>query len=272
MKRQFHEAKRISLTGDRHNNQDRSIVLEAGSTTLLAVADGLGGHPKGEVAAQLFIDTCELMLRRADHPIRDPRRFMHECIHKAHHAIVNYGDRQTPPICPRSTAVMAIVQYGKAWWAHVGDSRLYLIREGGILVQTHDHSLVQAIDQPISGKSRSAITRCLGGLDQPPEISFGVPMSLQDGDTLLLCSDGLWNQVPQEELVTLMSADDLGAGLQRAGNMAASRPRSDNVTAIALRWGEKPSKPQPRASRPVSDDPMEEAISELHDVLARGSK
>ncbi|RMG36177.1 MAG: serine/threonine-protein phosphatase [Gammaproteobacteria bacterium] len=238
MKRQCHEAKRISLTGDRHNNQDRSIVLEAGSTTLLAVADGLGGHPKGEVAAQLFIDTCESLLRRVVHPIRDPRHFMYECMHKAHHAIINYGNRQTPPICPRSTAVMAIVQHGKAWWAHVGDSRLYLIRERNILIQTHDHSVAQPIGGQPSARPRSALTRCLGGLDQPPEVSFGTPMALHDGDTLLLCSDGLWNQVPQERLVELMSIDDLGAGLQRAGSMASSQPRSDNVTAIALRWGE----------------------------------
>ncbi|BAN69920.1 PP2C family protein-serine/threonine phosphatase [endosymbiont of unidentified scaly snail isolate Monju] len=272
MNKQLHEAKRISLTGDRQNNQDRSIVLESGSTTLLAVADGLGGHPKGEVAAQLFIDTCEHMLRRAEQPIRDPRRFMYECIQRAHHAIINFGDRQTPPICPRSTAVMAIVQYGKAWWAHVGDSRLYLIRESSILVQTHDHSLVHSIDQPpTTGKSRSAITRSLGGLDQPPEISFGIPMSLQEGDTLLLCTDGLWNQVPQDDLISLLSEQDLGAGLQRAGHVAASRPRSDNITAIALRWGPPPGRPAERATAGRVSDPLEETISELREVLTRGS-
>ncbi len=263
MKRQFYEAKRISLVGDRRNNQDRSILLEAGSATLLAVADGLGGHPKGEVAAQLFIDTCELMLRNAEHPLRDPRRFMHQCIHRAHHAIINFGDRQTPPICPRSTAVIAIVQHGKAWWAHVGDSRLYLIRDGGVLVQTHDHSLVQHIDHARRRPARSAITRCLGGLDQPPEVSFGIPMALQEGDTLLLCTDGLWNQVPQDDLVRLMGAEDLGAGLERAGHMAASRPRSDNITAIALRWG-SPA----RGARHHTSDSDEQDEAECLDLPA----
>ncbi len=272
MNKPFHEAKRISLIGDRQSNQDRSMVLESGKTTLLALADGLGGHPKGEVAAQLFIDTCEHMLRRAEQPLRDPRSFMFECIQRAHHAIINFGDRQTPPICPRSTAVIAIVQHGRAWWAHVGDSRLYLIREGSILVQTHDHSLVHAIDQPPpSKKSRSGITRCLGGLDQPPEISFGVPMALHDGDTLLLCTDGLWNQLPQEELVSLLSEQDLGAGLRRAGHKAASRPRSDNITAIALRWGPPPGRPGERTLANQDSDPLEETISELREVLARGT-
>jgi len=174
---------------------------------------------------------------------------MYECIQRTHHAIINFGDRQTPPICPRSTAVMAIIQHGKAWWAHVGDSRLYLIRERSILVQTHDHSLVHSIDQaPASNKSRSAITRCLGGLDQPPEISFGMPMSLQEGDTLLLCTDGLWNQTSQDDLVSLLSEQDLGAGLRRAAHVAASRPRSDNITAIALRWGPPPGCPAERTT------------------------
>ncbi len=270
MNKKFHEAKRISLIGDRQNNQDRSIILESSSTTLLAIADGLGGHPRGEVAAQLFIDTCEHMLRRVEQPIRDPRRFMYECIQHAHHAIINFGDRQTPPICPRSTVVVAIIQYGKAWWAHVGDSRLYLIRERSILVQTHDHSLVQSTSQtPASSKSRSAVTRCLGGLDQPPKISFGTPMSLQDGDTLLLCTDGLWNQVPQDDLINLLSEHDLGAGLRRAGHVAASRPRSDNITAIALRWGPPPGHPTERTTAGRGSDPLEATISELREMLPR---
>ncbi len=270
MNKRFHEAKRISLTGDRQNNQDRSIVLESSSTTLLAVADGLGGHPRGEVAAQLFIDTCEHMLRRAEHPIRDPRRFMHQCIQRAHHAIIRFGDRQTPPICPRSTVVMAIIQHGRAWWAHVGDSRLYLIREGSILVQTHDHSLVHAIDQPPArGKTRSAVTRCLGGLDRPPGVSFGVPLSLQEGDTLLLCTDGLWNQIRQDELIRLLSEHDLGAGLQRAAHVAASRPRSDNITAIALRWGPPAAPPAERTTADRVTDPLEATIGALREVPTR---
>jgi serine/threonine protein phosphatase PrpC len=276
MKTTNHQAHRISLTGDRQNNQDRSIVLESGSVTLLAIADGLGGHPRGEVAAQLFIDVCEMMLRRAEQPLRDPERFMIECIRRAHYAILQYGDRQTPPISPRSTAVIAILQYGKLWWAHVGDSRLYLLRDHGILVQTRDHSLVQPLKRPgkETVKTRSSITRCLGGYDEPPEISFGIPMRLQPDDTLLLCTDGLWNQLPQEALVEIMTGEQLDAGLRKAAQTAASRPRSDNVTAIALRW--RPSDGQPRQDQPLTSsgmpahDSLEDRIDELRrNLLSR---
>ena len=273
MKNASYQAHRISLTGDRDNNQDRSIVLESGNVTLLAIADGLGGHPRGEVAAQLFIDICEMMLRRAEQPLRDPERFMIECIRRAHYAILQYGDRQTPPISPRSTAVIAILQYGKLWWAHVGDSRLYLLRDHGILVQTRDHSLVQPFKRPgrDTVKARSSITRCLGGFDEPPEISFGIPMRLQADDTVLLCTDGMWNQIPQDELVSIMTGERLDAALRKAAQTAASRPRSDNVTAIALRWKptdeEEAPPPGPVQTEGGTYESLEDRISELRRTL-----
>lgn len=275
MKNRPYEARRLSLTGDRKNNQDRGIVLESGTTTMLAVADGLGGHPRGEVAAQLFVDICESQLRRAEQPLQDPEGFIGECIRRAHHAIIAYGDRQTPPICPRSTSVLAIIQHGKVWWGHVGDSRLYLLREGGILAQTQDHSLVHTLKQSegaddASKPSRSTITRCLGGLDQPPETSFGDPMTLQVEDTLLLCTDGLWSQIEQDELVGLLSGESLQSGLLNAFEIAAGYPHSDNITAVALRW-DPDRVSMSNQNDTSSPPPSEEISSELIDSLARGN-
>lgn len=268
-----YEARRLSVTGDRRNNQDRSIVLESGTTTMLAVADGLGGHPKGEVAAQLLIDICESQLRRAEQPLRDPEGFIQKCIRRAHHAIIAYGDRQTPPICPRSTSVIAIIQHGKVWWGHVGDSRLYLLRDNGILAQTRDHSLVHSLDpssDESANPSRSSITRCLGGLDAPPETSFGIPMTLQEGDTLLLCSDGLWSQVEQEDLVRILSGGELQAGLFEVFEKASSHPHSDNITAVVLRWDPERVRKSTAAEAPAAAT-GEETASELRDRLARHS-
>ena len=76
------EAAKASLTGDRSCNQDRCLVLSSGETLLLGLADGLGGHPRGEVAAQLLIDVCEAMFRQAQKPLRDPELFMLQCIGK----------------------------------------------------------------------------------------------------------------------------------------------------------------------------------------------
>ncbi len=150
------------------------------------------------------LSTCARPLfRKADKPLSDPQDFMLQCIGKAHQSIRRFGERQTPPIAPRTTAVLAIVQAGIAYWAHVGDSRLYLIRDG---------SYPAADPRPCAGpvrpperarsspRARSSLTRCLGGLPQPPTTTCGSPMPLQPHDSLLLCSDGLWDQVSSQAL------------------------------------------------------------------------
>lgn len=268
------DAARVSLTGDRKTNQDRALILSQGATTLLAVADGLGGHPRGEVAAQLFVDVSEALFRQEDKPLRDPEQFMMRCIHKAHEAILAFGDRQSPPISPRTTAVMAVMQCGIAYWVHVGDSRLYLVREGHVQAQTKDHSQVRFIRPAEGAKStaRSSITRCLGGLDEPPTISVGSPTELRIGDSLLLCSDGLWGQVPQEDLLQALSVDAaFSTSIQDLAEDAAHRgyPRSDNVTALAIRWRPQQASIQQPGDSIVEpeDDNLDAAIRHLRNVL-----
>ena len=233
------EAAKVSILGERPVNQDRCLVLAAGDTVLLGLADGLGGHPRGEVAAQLLVDVCETLFRHAPKPIYDPQHFMLQCIGKAHHAILQYGRRQEPPLAPRTTAVLAIVQAGTAYWAHVGDSRLYLIRDGRALAHTRDHSQVRFVRQSAAEppRARPSLTRCLGGMPQPPTTTCGAPTPLHPGDTLVLCSDGLWNQLPAAALTGAFDgAAAVEAGLRSLADRAAAMPNSDNVTAVALRW------------------------------------
>lgn len=272
MSAQDFDTARISLPGDRKSNQDRVLLLTQNGTTLLCVADGLGGHPRGEVAAQLVADVSEKLFRAEPKPLRDPEQFMMRCIHKAHDAIVAFGDRQQPPISPRTTVVMALVQFGTAHWVHAGDSRLYLIRDGHVLAQTLDHSQVHYI-RPTTGaeaKMRSSITRCLGGLDQPPTITAGPPTDLQPGDALLLCSDGLWGQLPQEALVQALSPDtQLGPAVAGLAQEAARQayPRSDNVTAVALRWRGVGSEVADKVPPSQPDDHLDNAVRHLRNVL-----
>jgi serine/threonine protein phosphatase PrpC len=239
----------LSLVGDRPDNQDRCTVLKYGDTIVLALADGLGGHPRGEVAAQMFVDICESRLQRAELPLPDPLAFIDACMRHANDAAIAYGERQRPRICPRSTAVICVLQHGAAWWGHIGDSRLYFMRHGEVLVRTRDHSRTQAARQADGGiASGTGITRCLGGYDQPPAVSMGTPTALQAGDTLLLCSDGLWGQLPHDELLHLFTGADLRAGLLAAVERAAGHPHSDNITAVALRWGPRSRTTTPAAS------------------------
>lgn len=266
------EAAKASLTGDRKCNQDRCLVLCGGETVLLGLADGLGGHPRGEVAAQLLIDVCESLFRRARKPLIDPERFMLQCIGKAHQAIIRFGRRQAPPVAPRTTAVLAVIQDGTAFWAHVGDSRLYLIRMGKVHHQTRDHAQTRFVRQSASEPSRprSSLTRCLGGLERPPTTTCGAPTRLQQHDTIVLCSDGLWGQVSIGALAAAFddTRSTIDGKLDSLVKAAATRPNSDNVTAVALRWLADTAASADQAASP-QDPQLDQAIQHLKSMLAK---
>ncbi len=265
------EAARASLIGNRSCNQDRSMLLGDGETILLGLADGLGGHPRGEVAAQIVVDVCESLFRRAPRPLPDPERFMLQCIGKAHHAILRFGRRQTPPIAPRTTAVLAVIQSGMAYWVHVGDSRLYLIRKGRVHRQTRDHAQIRFVRQSAqeSSRPRASLTRCLGGVVEPPTTTCSSPILLQRHDTILLCSDGLWGQLAPGRLAAAFQDQQpqIADSLQSLAEAAATRPNSDNVTAVALRWQAEAAMPWDET---LADDPhLEQAIRHLQGMLEK---
>lgn len=242
------ETAHVSLVGNRNNNQDRCAVLESADTVLLVVADGMGGHPKGEEAAQLVVDTCEDAFMRTKKPITEPEQFLEHIARQAHEAIITFGYRHIPAIDPRTTAVMCLVQNGLAYWGHVGDSRLYHFRQGQIIGKTVDHSYVERLrEQGIINDAekenhpfRNYVTRCLGGSPTPPELTVTtVATRLEKGDVILLCSDGLWGPLGNERLATALdSKERLALLLTRTADMAVdeANPSSDNVTATALRW------------------------------------
>lgn len=240
MARRPFEAARISLTGDRERNEDRCQVLVSGPTLLMSLADGLGGHPRGGAAAQLLTDVAEHLFRPSTTPIADPKRFMLRCVGKAHQDIIRFGRRHRPPIAPRTTAALAVVQDAVCHWVHVGDSRIYLIRDGRVFARTEDHTITLRSGFDANGQAiaRSSLTRCLGGLPQPPTATCGPPIPLLPGDLLLMCSDGLWNQVPGHQLAGAFDdgRQPLDMQLARLANAARRTTPSDNVSGIALRW------------------------------------
>lgn len=234
------EAAKYSLTGERPMNQDRCLFLGNAECALLGLADGLGGHPRGDAAAQLMVDVTEATFRAAPKPLADPARFMLLCVARAHAAIRRFGARQAPPVEPRTTAVFAVVQQGRAQWSHVGDSRCYLVRDGRILGQTRDHvqitMLRTAPGEP--PRARANLTRCLGGVAHQPLLTCAPLLELQPGDTLLLCSDGLWSQLPRDAIASAFGAIQmpLQRSLRDLVERAARAPNSDNVSGVALRW------------------------------------
>jgi len=247
-----------SLLGTRNLNQDRCAVLETGDALLLVMADGLGGHPKGEKAAQIMIDTCTEAFREVTTPVPRPKLLLKHLFLLAHRRIVRFGQRQEPAIAPRTTAVLALVQKGTAFWAHVGDSRCYLFRNGRLLTRTIDHSQVERLrSQGIisagecnTHPQRNLVTRCLGGARGLPEVEYGKPVRLCSNDVLLLCSDGFWEPLGTGEIGHILND---GTPLNQALNQLARKaekaawPDCDNTSAVACRWlGEIPTYQRPQ--------------------------
>src|SRR5438034_7634011 len=202
-----------SRKGSRKINQDRLAYTYGRDTLLLVVADGMGGHVGGEIAAQICVRLfIERFQQEAKPVLRHPIGFLQDSMTRAHQALGSYANQFSMLETPRTTCVACVIQAGRAYWAHVGDSRLYLFRQGGLIGQTKDHSKVQyLVDQGIIGAheivdhpDRNKIFSCLGGLVDPViDLSRRTP--LRNADLIVLCTDGLWIVYPQEEIARALT-------------------------------------------------------------------
>ena len=160
-----------SRIGRRKSNQDRLAYCYSRDALLMVVADGMGGHRHGEVAAHLAVHSiAEAFRREATPALAEPARFLSQALMNAHGAIVDHAFDKALEDTPRTTVVACVVQDGLAHWAHAGDSRLYLLRDGRLAARTRDHSRVQLlIDQGLLDDEaaahhpeRNRIYSCLG--------------------------------------------------------------------------------------------------------------
>jgi serine/threonine protein phosphatase PrpC len=236
-----------SLMGNRRNNQDRCLIARGDHALLLGIADGMGGHPGGDKAAQIFTDTCQSQMQQQAGPIAEPHDFLVRLLHLSHHRIQRFGRRNTPPIIPRTTVVVALLQDGLVRWVHAGDSRFYLFRDRQAAARTTDHSQVERLRQQglisrgemVNHPARNLVTRCLGGDHDILEPEYG-EMPLAEDDCLLLCSDGLWSSIPDLRMIGALAeegsmAEKVEALAREAA--AAKAPESDNVSLVACRIG-----------------------------------
>jgi len=244
-----------SLRGGRPSNQDRVAVAERDNAVLLAVADGLGGHAGGELAAESFVQTAVHAFRNVKQPIIDrPSAFLALIIRHAHNAIRARARNHPMEIEPRTTCVACIVQNGYAYWAHVGDSRLYHLRGTRVLARTQDHTSLEQwreeglVTEAEMGEhfSKGRLLRCLGSAKEPA-IDVGPETALHRGDTLLLCSDGLWEALSTDEIAHYANRPAFEEGIEEM-LLAVERKRktaSDNISVVALRWDDAVTKAAP---------------------------
>lgn len=243
----------ITLIGDREDNQDR-VAIEVGEhAALLVVMDGMGGHSDGSLAAETARKTLLDIFKQTTQPLIDPLGFLHMALSKAHDDVVRMGAALSVDSRPRATTAVCLVQEGAAFWAHVGDSRVYHIRQGAPINRTRDHSHVELLlrdgkiseDEMQSHPMRNFVECCLGGDPAIPEMTIGGRKTLKSGDILLLCTDGIWANMSDNDIASFhavasdaQSERTLQASLEELGQRAvkASAPYSDNSTAAAFRW------------------------------------
>jgi len=264
-----------SRVGGRHYNQDRLGVWRTPESTLLVVADGMGGHANGDVAAQLVVEHLGAEFERAAQPrLADPDLFLTRRIASAHALLGRAARARGLDEVPRTTVAACVVQSARVFWLHVGDSRFYLIRGGRVRARTKDHTRVQKLlDEGRIGEQdvhvhpeRNVLLQCLGG-PVAPRIVPASSAELERGDLLLLCSDGLWGALAQEELLAELPGADLDAALESLVTRAEriGGRHGDNVSAIALRWDEAPV---PSAGPAAAPAPLAEAADTTRETWA----
>ena len=234
----------VSRKGGREKNEDRMGYCYTREAGLFALADGMGGHPEGEVASQLSLQTMSALFQRDARPgLADPLRFLTDAVMAGHHQLLRYASEKGLIDTPRTTIVACIMQGNTAYWAHCGDSRLYLVRGDKLIARTRDHSYSELQETmshvvPMPERfNRNVLFTCLGSPGKPV-IDLVGPVSLQPGDKLLLCSDGLWGALDDDTITRILAegaiteaAPDL---VERALRIAGEK--SDNVTVIAVEW------------------------------------
>ncbi len=258
----IHQASHI---GNRRYNQDRVAYVYSSDAILLVLADGMGGHQQGEVAAAVTIETFAAEFsRHAEARIADPKAFLSETMRHAHERILLIPRVEKQGV-PGTTCVAALVQDGRMYWGHAGDSRLYLLRNGAVLTRTRDHSIVQqwhewgmiSEEEARTHPKRNQITNCLGGSEQAFFMESGATVELQSGDVLLLGSDGLWGPFTDRELAEAFASRPVVEVLDNLIVCALEREagHSDNITGLAMRWEDDESAPTAGAVCHILDIP-----------------
>jgi serine/threonine protein phosphatase PrpC len=292
-----------SKVGDRQGNEDRVGYSFSRDVLLMVIADGMGGHLQGEVAAEIAVtEITRRFQQEARNRLRKPYDFLVSAIQSAHRAIVSHAVAENLLECPRTTCVACIVQNGYAYWAHAGDSRLYVLRRGQLVAATQDHSKIQQMidagqitaEAAARHPDRNKIFSCLGGV-VPPQIDIGRELRLETGDTIVLSTDGFWAHIPATLLGNMLMKQTVTALFPALLSEAQRRAQgnSDNLSVVAMTWENQDdnrvadtqmmddsefatstntTQPLGAPGAPpddVSEDEIERAIAEIQDAIRK---
>lgn len=234
----------LSECGGRSENQDACGHRAGDRAAHFVLCDGAGGHRGGAVAARVAVDEALAALGRAAPHGTDA---IEEALRSANDALVREQQAQPAYSQMRATIVALAIdlEAGTASWGHIGDSRLYCFREGRVLMQTRDHSVVQSLVdagylQPgelRNSPDRSKLLSALGDAEHfEPALQRGT-FEVAPGDRFLLCSDGLWEYVQESEMEAALAASATAQAWLSALKehvLARATRKHDNYSAIAV--------------------------------------
>lgn len=270
----------ISHTGGRASNEDAILIEETAPSAdlptggwVLAVADGMGGHADGEVASSLAIQTLKNAFAESAQP--DAALALKQAYRLANDAIYAVGT--TPDSRPGTTLVSAVVRGKYVTIANVGDSRAYLMRANQMTQITQDHSVVA--EQVASGEIaegedrtsplRNKLTAALGTTEKlEKRLPAIYELVLLPEDRLLLCSDGFFDVLKNDDYLQLMSGEDAQSSAVALTDLAIQRKTTDNVSAVVLSVGSSVASMQrAEISRDLAEHRAEHGASILVPVI-----
>ena len=234
------KAASYSCVGKRAENQDRKLLITGEKGVLAVVADGMGGHKDGGIAAEKLIEQAKLWY--SDKANDD----LPSIIHKAHQDLNSQdflGTSYSPESAPRTTGVILWVHGEHAEVVHIGDSRCYRFHSSQFVKRTLDHSIVQLL--VLSGEvaeeemgthpDQNRLTQSIGGQNTPRPSHE--KFEIKKGDAFILCSDGFWEHTTKREMAKLLDSDNLQQALEERSNIAVERAgnKADNTTAIVIK-------------------------------------
>lgn len=233
----------LSLPGNREANEDSIRIVESGAVKCFIVADGLGGHGKGDVASRIAADAFAETFQNSEKALPE---LMSDAFDAAQTRILEEQRKQGCPLQMKTTVCALAVKGDQIQWGHIGDSRLYAFCRGKVKVRTLDHSVPQmlVLAKEIKEKEirnhpdRNKLLRVLGISDDSPRYELSQVQSLGDFQAFLLCSDGFWELILEKEMGALLKKSrSPGEWLEKMKEIVDQRGRNvnmDNYSAIAI--------------------------------------
>ena len=227
----------------RNNNEDSCFVMP--KEQFYMVADGVGGNNAGEEASSIAVATIAEYIKA--NPLKKPKSddevcmYMNTCVEIANKKIIEHAAQKNENRGMATTIVMCHIRENKAFFANAGDSRAYIYRKGKLCQITEDHSYVNKLlkggaisqEEAENHERRNMITKALGAEEKVNGDFYYA--EILDGDKILLCTDGLYGELSQEEMMSILDSEgDMLVLTEKLKNRANENGGHDNITVVCL--------------------------------------